>query len=359
MLKDLGWGGMKERGGIMSLNEREIEVLKIIVQVYIENASPVGSRYVAKKSKLNLSPASMRNIMYDLTEKGYLVQPHTSAGRVPTEEAIRFYVDSLLKPGPLPDKLRKKINEYLVKAGLEFSAILGQTSKLISSQSSQLGMVVAPQKNFVRWHQIDFILIRPGLVMAVLVFQGGIVQNKLLTVDEKIKSDDLIKYSNYLNEKFQGQTLFEVRQQVIREMQDAQTQFNALYYKALNLAQAAFNSKNDREIFLEGTLNVLDRLESTDVSSMRELLEFLEQRSELLELLDKVTQVEGLTIAFGKEFYGPQLGEWGIISSPYSVKGEPLGIVGTIGPIYMNYSKLVPMVDYVAKMLSEILETRF
>jgi heat-inducible transcriptional repressor len=343
----------------MSLSPREIEVLNIIVQAYIQSASPIGSRYVAKQSSLNLSPATMRNIMADLTEQGFLMQPHTSAGRIPTQKAFRYYVDSVLKPSSLSEQLRQSLRQGLEQASLDYPNILEQVSKLISSQASQVGMALAPQQDFVRWHRIDFVQVRPGLVMAILIFQGGIVHNRLITVDDKVTTDDLIRYSNFLNDKFQGSTLFEVRHTIIQEMQEAEDAFNALYSKALRLAQAAADTKSERELFLDGTLNVLDRLDGLDMASMRELLEFLEHRSELLDLLEKVSQGEGLTVVFGSEFYGPELGEWGIISSPYRVGGETLGVVGTIGPINMDYPKLVPMVDYIAKMLSQILESRF
>jgi len=343
----------------MSFNPREIEVLNIIVQAYIQTASPIGSRYVAKQSSLNLSPATMRNIMADLTEKGFLMQPHTSAGRIPTQKAFRYYVDSVLKPSSLPEPIRRSLRQGLERASLDYPNILEQVSKLISSEASQVGMALAPQQDFVRWHRIDFVLVRPGLVMAILIFQGGIVQNRLIAVDDKVSSDDLIRYSNFLNDTFQGYTLFEVRQTIIKEMQEAEDAFNALYSKAFSLAEAATGSTSERQLFLDGTLNVLERLDDIDMSSMRELLEFLEHRSELLQLLEKVSEGESLTVVFGSEFYGPELGEWGIISSPYRVRGETLGVVGTIGPINMDYPKLVPMVDYIAKMLTEILESRF
>ncbi len=343
----------------MSLTPREAEVLNIIVESYIENALPVGSRYVAKQSRLSLSPASMRNIMADLSDKGYLMQPHTSAGRIPTDKGFRYYVDTMVRPDLLPENLQQKIKEYLNQAGLEFSDILEHTSKLISSQSSLVGMAVAPQMHFVRWQQIDFVYIRSGVVMAILIFQGGIVQHKLLSVDEKVTADDLVKYRNYLNERFQGHTLYDVKQTVLREMQEAQNEFNQLYSKALSLARAACSDQEERQVYVDGTLNVWDQLDGKDLESMRELLEFLEQRSELFELLDKISQREGLTITFGKEVSGSKLGEWSIISSPYRVRGEPLGVIGTIGPIHMDYSRLVPMVDYIARMLSEILESRF
>ncbi|MFP4428043.1 MAG: heat-inducible transcriptional repressor HrcA [Desulfovermiculus sp.] len=343
----------------MSLTAREIEVLRIIVQAYIDHAAPVGSRYVAKQSTLKLSAASMRNIMADLTEKGYLHQPYTSAGRVPTDKAFRFYVDTVLSPALLPESTQKDMKKSLVQAGLEFSDILEHTSKLISAQSSQVGVAVAPKRSMIRLQRIDLIQVRTGLVMAIAIFDGGVVHNKLLPVEAKVTPDDLIKYSNYLNEKFQGRTIDEIKKNILQEMEQAETRFNALYGRALSLAHEAFDSNNDREVYLEGTLNVLDHIEGKDISSMRELLEFLEHRSAILELVDKLAHNEGLIVTFGTEFYGPELGQWGLISSPYQVQGKKLGVVGTIGPIHMDYSRLMPMVDTIARMLSDLLESRF
>jgi heat-inducible transcriptional repressor len=343
----------------MTLTAREIEVLRIIVQAYIEHASPVGSRYVAKRSTLKLSAASMRNIMADLTEKGYLHQPYTSAGRVPTDKAFRFYVDTVLSPAILPESTQKNIRKALVQAGMEFKDILEHASKLISAQSSQVGVAVAPKRSKIRLQRIDMILVRTGLVMAIAIFNGGVVQNKLISVDAKVTGDDLVTYANYLNEKFEGKTIEEIKTHILQEMEQAETRFNALYGKALRLAREALQNTNDREVFLEGTLHVLDHIEGKDISSMRELLEFLEHRSAILELVDTLAHNEGLIVSFGTEFYGPELGQWGLISSPYQVHGQKLGVVGTIGPIHMDYSRLMPMVDTIAKMLSDLLESRF
>jgi len=343
----------------MSLTPREIDVLHIIVEGYIQSASPVGSRYVAKNSSLNLSPASMRNIMADLTEKGYLAQPHTSAGRVPTDRAFRYYVDTLLKPGTPPEKLQATIQEYLSQAGLELSGILDKTSKLISDQSSLVGMAVAPQSSFVCWKHIDFVRVSPGLVMAVLVFEGGMVQQKLLSVEEKDRAEDLEKYRNILNEQFQGKPLYEVKQRILSEMEIARSKFNKLYERALNLVQEACgDEEEDRQVFVDGTLKVWDQMDSKDLESMRELLEFLEHRTDLMDILDQITRTEGLTVVFGSQITGRNLSEWSIISSPYGIRDRALGVVGTLGPVHMDYSRLVPLVDYIAKMLNQILESR-
>ena len=352
---------LKGRGFVMSLSPREVEVLSIIVESYIKTSSPIGSRYVAKKSKLNLSPASMRNIMADLTEKGYLTQPHTSAGRIPTEKGFKFYISQILKP-KLPQKTKHKIKKFLfeVSVSSDIADLLESTSKLISSQASQVGMVISPGIDNIRWKYIDFVLVKPGLVLVVMVFEGGMVQNKVLNVDKKITSEELIKYKNFLNDRFKGQTITEIKKKIIEEMEEAHTRFNELYYKALSLANRAFvNVKPEREIYLDGTLTVFEQIDKKDIESMKELLEFLEQRSKLLKLLDKISSSKDVIITFGGDLDKEKLKEWSIISSPYKVKGETLGLVGTIGPINMDYSSIIPLVDYVAKMLSEILEMRF
>jgi len=344
----------------VDLTPRELAVLAIIVEGYIENATPIGSRYVAKKSSLNLSPATMRNVMADLTDKGYLKQPHTSAGRVPTEKGLRFYVNYVLRPEPLSEE-KQKIRAYFKHTmGYELSDILEMTSKFISEETRLLGVAVSPQISFMKWKQIDFVLVRPGLVMAILVFEGGIVHNRIVSCENsKITSDDLLKFSNFLNEKFKGQILYEVKKSILKEMEEAKKKFNVLYYNALRLAKHTCEAEDDREIYVEGAFKVIDHIDPKDVERMKSLLEFLEKRSELLKILDKIGEGEGIFITFGKEVFGSDLEEWSIISSPYGVKGESLGIIGTIGPIHMDYSKLIPMVDYMAKMLSEILEARF
>lgn len=345
----------------MTLSPREVEVLSIIVETYIKTSSPVGSRYVAKKSKLNLSPASMRNIMADLTEKGYLTQPHTSAGRIPTEKGFRYYTSQILKP-KLSTERKRKIKKIMfeISTSSDIADLLESTSKLISSQASQVGMVVSPQIDNIKWKHIDFVLVKPGLVLVVMVFEGGMVQNKVLNVDEKITSEDLTKYKNYLNEKFKGKTISEIKRRILEEMEEAHNKFNELYYKALKLANKAFvNVQPERQVYVDGALAVFEKIEKKDIESMKELLEFLEHRSKLLKLLDKISYSNDLIITFGGDLDRDRLKEWSIISSPYKVRGETLGIVGTIGPINMDYSSIIPLVDYVAKMLSEILEMRF
>jgi len=342
----------------MRLTQREIDVLSTLIQDYILTGQPVGSRTVAKKSQLNLSPATIRNIMADLSERGLLSQPHTSAGRVPTTKALRYYLDSILTINPLPLEEQQRISKTLEEVGPDLPQTLSQASKILSSLSNQISMVLTPRKSLVRWQQIDFILLRPGLVMSVLILDGGLIQNKVIQVDKDITADELIKYSNFLNDSFQGRTLYQVREEILEQMKKAHLEFEHLYKKALKLAQDTFEA-NNRQVFVEGTINLLEGEELSDINAMRDLFKILEEKSKLLQLLDKTIESRGLNIILGEEQNLEELQEYSVISSPYSIKDDTLGVVSVIGPMRMDYSKVIPTVDLMAKILSQIFRKHF
>jgi heat-inducible transcriptional repressor len=342
----------------MQLSQREIDVLSTVIQNYILTGQPVGSRTVAKKSRLNLSPATIRNIMADLSERGFLAQPHTSAGRIPTTMAFRCYLDSILTIDPLPPDEEQRISTALEQVGPDLPRTLSRASKILSSLSNQVSMVLTPRKSLVRWQQIDFVLLRPGLVMSILVLDGGLIQNKVIQVDKDIAADDLIKYSNFLNDTFQGRTLYQVRAEILKQMERARQEFEHLYQKALKLAQDTFET-NNRQVFVEGRLNLLEAEEVPDVAAMRDLFRILEEKSKLLQLLDKTIESRGLNIILGEEQDLEELQDYSVISSPYSIKDDTLGVVSVIGPLRMNYSKIIPTVDLMAKILSQIFRKHF
>ncbi len=341
------------------LQSREAEVLKIIIEDYIASAVPIGSRTVAKKSPLKLSPASMRNIMADLTEKGYLEQPHTSAGRVPTPIAFRYYLDSTFTPLKLSEHDKQGIGEHLRSAGLEMSDLLGQASKLVSSLSQQVALVLAPSNEDVRWREIDFALIKPGLVLTVLILDGGIVQNKLLTVEDDITKADLEKFRNYLNKHFSGLTLSEARTRIHAELQSAKQRLKLLYLRALRLARHTFEHSGSRDVFVEGTTNILEHAEFSDVIKMREILRLLEERTQILRILDRTIAEQGIKIMLGRESELDGLLECSVVCSTYGDEVNPRGVVSVIGPLRMDYAKVIPVVDYIAQTLTDLLHERF
>ncbi len=339
---------------------REIDVLKTIIEEYIATGAPVGSRLVAKKSTLKLSPASMRNVMADLTEKGYLAQPHTSAGRIPTPEAFRFYLGSQLMPHPLPPELKDRIGQTLSSAGFDLKDILTEASRLASTMTNQVCMIVAPSQDEARWKEIDFVLIKPGLVLAVLVLEGGIVQNKLIPVGETYTQDDLVKFSNYLNEHFRGRSLSRARRLIHRELQGAKRQIEALSRRALRLARSTFDEPSSRDIIVDGATNIFAHAEFAEVEKMREIFTLLEERSRLLELLDRTIAHEGIKVTLCADVQLNQLQECSLVSSSYGDFGEqPMGVVGVMGPVRMDYANVLPLVDCIAKTLTDMLKERF
>ncbi|GAB6060530.1 heat-inducible transcriptional repressor HrcA [Desulfonatronum parangueonense] len=343
----------------MELQAREIGVLVTLIEDYIQTAAPVGSRTIAKKSNLNLSPASIRNIMADLTEKGYLEQPHTSAGRIPSSQGFRFYVDSVLKYSPLSQEERNQLAASLGDEKLDVSELLRNASRLLSAYTRQVSMILAPKATNIGFKHIDFILLKAGLAMAILVVEGGIVRNKIVTVDPKLGTDDLTKYSNYLNQLFQGRTLSQVRSKLLQEMDAVQREYQAVSQQALVLAQQVFSENSPREMFVEGTVNFFTHPEFANPAKLQELLRMLEERTQLLELLDKVSKPEGISIVFGREEDQEGLREFTLISSPYLGQEDPLGVVGIIGPIRMDYAKVVPLVEFTAQIISRLLKNRF
>ncbi|WP_243358734.1 heat-inducible transcriptional repressor HrcA [Fundidesulfovibrio terrae] len=341
------------------LIQRELEVLTAIVEDYIAKAQPVGSRTVSKGSAMRLSPASIRNTMSDLTDKGYLEQPHTSAGRIPTAKAFRLYLDQVMRLRPLTGSVKEMMSSSLGQAGLEIDDILRRASRVLSTVSKQVCMVLAPRHALARWRQIDFVLLRPGLVMAILVLQGGLVQKRLVTVDDSITADSLVHFGNYLNHHFQNLTVAEVRTRIIAEMAAAERELSTLTGRALLLAVDTFANAEAPQMYVEGTLNMLSQPEFSDVGSMREVLGALEDRTRLLEVLDKTMEEYRTVVMLGEEAQAAGVSGCGLVSSPYGGQGTPLGAVSVIGPLRMDYAEVVPLVNYTAQLITAMLGKHF
>ncbi len=333
--------------------------MKTIIEEYVATGAPVGSRSVSKKSGLKLSAASMRSVMADLTDKGLLNQPHTSAGRVPSPEAFRFYLRDVVTLPPLSREQQTRIGHAMADAGLELKSLLGEASRLASSLTNQVGMIVTPSREDARWREIDFVRVKPGLVLAVLVLEGGIVQNKLLQVDANYSQDDLVTFSNYLNDHFRGRTLTQARGLILQELQGAKRRLQHLAKSALDLADSTFADADSREVIVEGAVNIFAHAEFAEKDTMREIVALLEERSRLLELLDKTIANEGVNVTFCSDVPLGGLDRCSLVSTPYGGEETPKGVVGIMGPVRMNYATVLPLVDYIAKTLTHILKQRF
>ena len=342
------------------LNQRETEVLTTIIESYIASAAPVGSRLVSEHPRLGISPASIRNTMAELTERGYLCQPHTSAGRVPTAKAFKLYVDAILKALPPSVQAQAHMADALAQdmEGLEITAMLRKASDLLSGHCRQVSMVLAPESMDRRWQRIDFVPAARNLVLTVLVLEGSLVETRLVPTDNAFDADELIKFSNYLNTHFQGLTLARVREGIMQEIMGAGDNLERMCFQALGLARSAMDMlAAERQIFVNGALNILDKVEFADVGQIRNMFSLLEERSRLLSLLDGTLHSSDVRVTFHQEETGDGPMDYSLVSASYGDDG-PRGAISIIGPHRMNYAQVVGMVDYISKTLTYILKKR-
>jgi heat-inducible transcriptional repressor len=341
-----------------SLSERMRRILEVIIEDYILTAEPVGSRTISKKSDLNLSPATIRNIMSDLEELGLLSQPYTSAGRMPTERGLRFYVDSIINVHELSDQEQQEIRSKYLNHLIEGPDLFREMSRILSLSSHYLGIVWTPRMSSVVLRHIEFVKLRRHLVLAILVSTTGLVHNRIVEVDEDFSQSELDHLSDYLNSFLAGLTLYQVREKLLEQMRVAKNAYDRLLEQALKLGEKAFSSIDDTDVFIEGKTNILNEPEFSNVSRMTDLFRTFEEKATMVKLLDKFLDPKGVQIAIGSESQVQEMETCSVVTSTYSCSGEVLGVLGVIGPRRMNYSRVIPLVGYTAKLLTEILETQ-
>ena len=339
------------------LTERMKRVLEIIIEDYILTAEPIGSRTISKKSSLNLSPASIRNIMSDLEDLGLLSQPYTSAGRVPTERGLRLYVDSILNIHELSNREQQEIRSKCLSHLIEGPDLFKETSRILSLSSHYLGIVWLPKMSSVVLQHIEFVKLRRHLVLAILVSTTGFAYNRIIEVEEDFSQSELDHLSDYLNSLLAGLALFQVREKLLEQMRVAKNTYDSLLEQALKLGEKAVSSINDADVFIEGASNILNEPEFNNISMMTDLFRTFEEKATMVKLLDKFMDPKGVQIAIGSENQVQEMETCSLVTSTYSCGSEVLGVLGVIGPRRMNYSRVIPLVDYTARLLTEILET--
>lgn len=338
------------------LSERGKRILEAVIEDYIATAEPVGSRTITRSHALALSPATVRNVMSDLEEMGFLTSPHTSSGRIPTDKAYRLYVNSILELKHITSDKRKEIERRCRLAGKDLAQVLKETSRLLSSTSQYMGVVMAPRPAANIFHQMEFVKLSSRRILAILVSQNGTVQNRLIQTEEDLHQEDLVRMANYLNELLQGLTIGQVRERLLREMQSEKVSYDRLMAKALALSEQTIASDGP-ELFLEGQANILEQPEFADAAKMREIFRAFEKKSVLLDLLDRSLQAGGVQIFIGSESHLLKMEGMSLITSTYMTGKDTVGVLGVIGPTRMGYGRVIPIVDYTAKMISRLLET--
>ena len=335
------------------LDARTGELLKLLVERYIHDGEPVGSRTLSRAGGLALSSATIRNIMADLDELGLVSSPHTSAGRIPTVRGYRYFVDSLLAPEPLSDQDRMQIAQELMPAAGE-SALVQAASALLSSLSHMAGVVTVPRRNLAVLRRIEFLPLSDCRVLAILVVNQSEVQNRVLHTDRDYGADELERFANAINQHFTGQDLTRLRQSLLDDVANTKLRVDQTLLQAVAMAEQALSAADVRQDYvLAGGANLLAFQELSDVQRLRSLFDALDRKRELLGLFDHCLGAEGLQIFIGGESGYRVLDECSVVTAPYTVNGKVAGMLGVIGPTRMAYSRIIPLVSETAKVLSQ------
>lgn len=342
-----------------NLSERDRQILGAVVEEFVQTAEPVGSRYLARKHRLGVSPATVRNAMADLEDLGYLTQPHTSAGRKPTDKGYRYYVDRLMAAAaPLPGE-RRRLRRGLGSAETaDLEEILGSASRVLSSAARQVGLVAAPRFEAGIFRHIDFVLLREGRVLVVLVSQSGVVQHRPVMAPEIRSQAELDRMANYLNGLLQDLSLREVKERIVAEMASEVALYDTMLRRALELGSLAMGGEEaEGEVYFGDPGSLFDQPEFSSAARMKAIFEAFEKKGLLLSLLDRASEVPGLHLLIGEENPLTDLRDCTLVTAPYRRQGRVLGTVGVIGPTRMDYPRVVGVVEYTARLLGEVLDT--
>ena len=342
---------------MLELNNRARKILSAITQEYLATGEAVGSRTVTRRYGIDLSPASVRTVMSDLEEQGLIRQPHASAGRVPTDLGLRFFVDSLLKIRQVSPRDREEMASHYSFSTGEVDAVLREAGKILSDLSTHTVVVMTPRVDLDVLKHIEFVRVKDNAVLAVLVNTSGRVHNKLVTLDEPIASDLLERITNYLNTLLDGRMLSEVRSLVEKELLAERTRYDALAQLALRMSAQALPNLPP-SVLVTGQANLLSHVLSEDEpptpDRLKALFRTLEDHRLLLRLLEQTEAAQGLQVFIGAETSVPEFADKSVIAASYGPNEKPLGALGVIGPTRMNYSRVIALVDFTAQLLSEV-----
>jgi heat-inducible transcriptional repressor len=340
------------------LNERAQHLLKALTERYIREGQPVGSRTLARDAGLKLSPATVRNVIADLEDLGLVCSPHTSAGRIPTVQGYRLFVDTLLSVKPLEQQTLEELEENLdIEA--DSRELVETVSSLLSDVTRLAGVVTLPRHEHAALQRVEFLPLSNRKVLAILVISDTEVQNCILSTERDYGAAELQQFSNFLNEQFAGKELQSVRATLISELRETRENLNRMMTTAMTMADKVLGeAEKGSDYVLAGQTNLMDCDELCNVTTLRHLFEAFDEKREILGLLDQCVENEGVQIFIGEESGYQMLDECSLVTAPYSVDGQVVGVLGVIGPTRMAYERVIPIVDATARLLSAALNPR-
>ena len=343
-----------------ALSERAQLLLKALIESYIRDGLPVGSRTLSRDSGLSLSSATIRNVMADLEELGFVVSPHTSAGRIPTDKGYRLFVDSLLKLKPLQSEEIDDIERRLRNDVSNGRTLVQTVSQMLSSVTQMAGLVTLPNPHYVALSQIEFIGLSENRALAIMVMNNREVENRVVQLERAYSSEELRRAANYLNEAFAGRSLPEVRASLLKQLQETRQTMNQLMQDAIQMAQKVFETPGGEQVeyVIAGETNLMGFAELSNVDRLRRLFEAFNEKHDMLRLLDNCLRAQGIQIFIGHESGYQILDDISVVTAPYMLDNQVVGVLGVIGPTRMAYERVIPIVDVTAKLLGSALNAR-
>lgn len=334
------------------LDTRAAELLKLLVERYIADGQPVASRTLARMPGLSWSPATIRNVMADLEDMGFVAAPHTSAGRVPTQRGYRYFVDTLLAPETLSEEQKEQIAAELAPGERSSNDLAQAASDLLSRLSQMAGVVTIPRRNLAVLQRIEFLPLSERRVLAILIVNGHEVQNRILSTERPYGADELREFARLINEHFAGMDLVAARNALARDTAETHASVHRLLRDAAGFAERVLSNEAQSDYVLSGRPNLMGFHELADVARLRELFTALDHKRDMLDLLDQCLQSDAMQIFIGGESGYRVLDECSVVTAPYYIGGQVAGVLGVIGPTRMAYGRIIPLVQETARLLT-------
>jgi len=339
------------------LSERQNSILECIIEGYINNAEPVSSRVISRAIKNKWSSATIRNIMADLERTGFLFKPYAVAGRIPTNKAFRYYINRLNYQVAPRKKDIVALEELLRSRYSYIEEVMREASRALAVISRHTSIVVEPRIDTMLFKEIEFVKMSNSTTLIVFVTSAGTVHTRLVEIEDSLDMDFLTGIKGYVNERFEGIPFYTLKAEIERDLEQDKTRFNLLLSKIKDSVETIIKAKDKRDIYIDGTSKFMGFPEFSDIERLKELFKALEKKEKLLRLLDKCLKEEGINVILGIESDMKEMRDLSIITSTYRIADKSYGILGVIGPVRMNYSRIIPIVNYAAKTVSDIIST--
>ena len=339
--------------------DRAQHLLRVLIQRYIRDGQPVGSRTLSKDSGLDLSPATIRNVMSDLEDMGMVSAPHTSAGRVPTSKGYRLFVDTLVRYRPPKDDDIDMLRSQIRRKVDDADALVVSVSNMLSDFTSLAGVVTVPRGQHAALRQIEFLPLSENRILVILVINDREVQNRILHTDRNYSASELQQAANFINQHYAGVEMPQVREQLLTDLESTRDSMNQAMHDIISVAHSAMGGSDqpDGEYVLAGETNLMGFAELSDVDTLRRLFEAFSRKQQILDLLDRSINADGVQVFIGEESGFRILDDCSIVTAPYKLDDDTIGVLGVIGPTRMAYDRVVPIVDITARLLRSALSS--